>query len=233
MTDPFIAIICGLKSEAAAVRRAVDDDKIRIGVSGANAARAEATAALHCRAGAKAVISIGVSGGLDPALASGDLLIGKEIIAQDGAVYKADGHLTTLVQAMLPPELVLAGALFGADRIVDSAEEKAALYARHHCLAVDMESHGAAKAAAQSGVPFLAIRAVADPASRALPEAALNAVAPDGSTQVLKTLGAALRDPKQFPALISLGADSAKALKTINSQVGRMIDRVFLEICKS
>ena len=91
-----------------------------------------------------------------------------------------------------------------------------------------MESHGAARAAAQNNTPFIAIRAIADPADRALPQAALGAVAPDGSTRVLKTLGAALRDPKQFPGLMKLGADSDAALKTLRRDLSPIFGRFFL-----
>ena len=53
----FIAVICGLKSESAAVSASVDGSKIRIGVSGANAARAEELANEFCADGARAIIS--------------------------------------------------------------------------------------------------------------------------------------------------------------------------------
>lgn len=121
-------------------------------------------------------------------------------------------------------------ALFGADEIVDSTMKKSALFQNHGAAAVDMESHGAARAAARAGAPFLAIRAIADPAGRALPAAALNAVAQDGSTRVMATLGAALRDPKQFPELMKLGGDSSAAAKTLRRSLGPLFERLFLSL---
>ncbi len=246
----FIAVICGLKSEAAAVAASVDTSKIRIGVSGANAQRAEELAREFCTTGAKAIVSVGVSGGLDPALQPGDLVIGKTVYAADGAVFESGGALLAALNATHScenrnPDNISAAnkdpglrgvgqgrftlkTLFGADEIIASAAQKRALFEQYAAAAVDMESHGAARAAHQAGVPFLAIRAIADPADRALPKAALNAVAPDGSTRVFKTLGAALREPRQFPALMKLGSDSATALKTLRSDLGLLFNCLFI-----
>ena len=132
--------------------------------------------------------------------------------------FEVDKHLlATLRDAVSDARVAL---LFGADEIIADTQRKAKLFADTSALAVDMESHAVARAAKAAGVPFLAIRAIADPSDRAMPPAALNAVAADGSTRVLKTLGAAMRDPKQFPALLKLGADSEAALKTLRRDLG-------------
>ncbi|MBT8471994.1 MAG: hypothetical protein KJN99_05275 [Marinicaulis sp.] len=228
MTENFSAIICGLKSEADAVRSAVSGDDIRIYVSGANAVRAEELAQSACADGAKAIISIGVSGGLDPSLKPGQLIIGDEILSDcKGAIFASDPFLLGALRKTQSFEDARVGRLFGADTIIVDAKEKAALFARTRAIAVDMESHGAARAAAEAKIPFVAIRAVADPADRALPKAALGAVAPDGSTLVAKTLGAAMRDPKQFPGLIRLGSDSSKAIATLKRDLPALLRVLF------
>ena len=231
----FIGVICGLKSEAQAVAAAkVDPSKIRIGISGANAARAEEIARGFCNEGASAIISVGVSGGLDPNLKPGDIVIGEKVIADDGSVYASDQYLIRAIHDAYLDfrvekkfEFWIAD-IFGADEIVDSVMKKSALFQNHEAVAVDMESHGAARAAARAGAPFIAIRAIADPADRALPQAALSAVAPDGSTRVMATLSAAMRDPKQFPELMKLGADSAAATKALRGCLGPLFARLFL-----
>ncbi len=212
------------------MRDAVRDKRLRIGVSGANAMRAETIALDFCRDGAHLIVSIGVSGGLDPALTPGDLIIGNEIIADDGAVWECHAYLNGAIRDAALAAGGKIGALFGSDEIIENTSKKSALFHNHGALAVDMESHGAARAAAGVGVPFLAIRAIADPAGRALPPAALNAVAQDGSTRTLATLGAALRDPKQFPALLKLGKDSEEALKTLRRDLGPLFSRLFLSL---
>lgn len=205
-----MAVICGLQSEARAVSAALGDRTVRIEISGADAARAEALAQSACAAGAAAVMSVGVSGGLDPALAPGDLVLGDAVVSDDsGEIFAVDGFLHGALRENLPSARV--GRLFGADAIVATPDRKRTLFENWRAIAVDMESHGAARAAAGAGVPFLAIRAIADPADRALPPAALGAVAPDGSTRVVPTLLAAMARPGQFPALMQLGSDSKKA----------------------
>ncbi|MEO1250926.1 MAG: squalene--hopene cyclase [Pseudomonadota bacterium] len=251
--EKFIGIVCGLKSEKTAVRAVAGRRAIRIGVSGASAARAEEIARRFCHEGAAAILSVGVSGGLDPALKPGALVIGDSVMADSGELFESDRYLMSSIASSFatpyslhpeesrrrvskdkgnraPEDEARVGRLFGADAIIDSAAKKAALFSNHGALAVDMESHGAARAAQEARVPFIAIRAIADPADRALPPAALSAVAPDGSTQVLKTLGAALRDPKQFPALMKLGADSAAATKTLRRELGPIFEKLAAQI---
>lgn len=223
----FIGVICGLKSEAEAVAYAVGKSRIRIGVSGANAQRAEEIARGFCNERASAILSIGVSGGLDPALRPGDLVVGSSVIGDE--LYTSDPYLLSVIRDALQDGTLVA-PLYGADEIVESAAKKAVFYRNHGAVAVDMESHGAARAAARAGVPFLAIRAIADPAGRALPPAALNAVAADGSTRVMATLAVAMRDPKQFPELMKLGADSAAATKTLRRDLGPIFGRLFLSL---
>ena len=224
----FIGVVCGLQSEAKAVRAACEDAHIRIGVSGANAVRAEEIARDFCKKGARMVLSVGVSGGLDPALKPGDLLIGESVRFPSGATYAPDPDLVQALVHGAPG--ARAALLYGSDEIVADASGKALLFNAFGAAAVDMESHAVAKAAMENGATMIAIRAIADPADRAMPPAALNAVAPDGSTRVMKTLGAALRDPKQLPALMKLGADSEAALKTLRRDLGPILKRLFDEL---
>ncbi len=243
----FIGVVCGLKSEADAVRDATKDDKVRIGISGANAARAEGIAKRFCEEGAVAILSVGVSGGLNPSLKPGDLVVTTKVLARvdgeavlvsagmnENKLYEYDSlqyaDSKSFVENAPVIDAVYGRYIWGSDDIIQSADNKHDLFTRTKAIAVDMESHGAARAAAQAGVPFIAIRAIADPADRALPPAVLNAVAPDGSTRMFATLAAAMRDPKQFPELMKLGADSAAALKTLRRDLGLLLGRLFLSL---
>lgn len=215
----FIGVVCGLQSEAAAVRSAYAGDNIRIGVSGANAARAEEIAKAFCGEGACCIISAGVSGGLDPALKPGDLIVADEVVIAEGAKnFKsapsyADEIFDVLKQedggALLGDgQAIERGLVYGSDIIIDSPAHKARLYQQTKACAVDMESHGAARAAISAQIPFLAVRAIADPAQRVLPPAALNAVRADGSTDIWAVLRALVLRPQQLPALSALGVDA-------------------------
>ncbi|MEX0644442.1 MAG: hypothetical protein WD076_03985, partial [Parvularculaceae bacterium] len=155
----FIGVVCGLKSEAAAIRASASGDKVRIAVSGASAERAEKLAHEFCRDGAKAILSVGVSGGLDPMLKSGDLLLGEVVLTRKGEEFAAAGPLLAAL-ARETDEPLRRAALYGADQIVATALAKARIYEQFGAAAVDMESHGAARAARAHGVPFAAIRAI-------------------------------------------------------------------------
>ncbi|MEL6369554.1 MAG: squalene--hopene cyclase [Pseudomonadota bacterium] len=226
----LVGIVCGLKSEAAAVEKAIagadlSRDSFLIGVSGADASRAEDIAEGFVEQGAIALLSVGVSGGLDPALMPGDLVVA-ETVLRTGASDEATGvrldnpksdNLNTLAPD-IPRSLI-----YGSDIIIQSAEEKARLFRETQAVAVDMESHAVAHSAMVHGIPFLAIRAIADPAERALPKAALGAIAADGSTRIAHTLLQITKAPGDFPALLKLGSDSEKANARLRSDLGGLL----------
>jgi len=64
--------------------------------------------------------------------------------------------------------------------IAAAATAKAALHARSGAVAVDLEARSVAGAASRAGLPFLVIRAIADPAEHDLPPAASARLKPDG-----------------------------------------------------
>lgn len=217
----FIGIVCGLKSEAAAVEASlkaagVDASKVRIGVSGANALRAEEIAWGFLNKGAKALVSAGLCGGLDPGLKTGDLVLGERVVSEQGDLVIADKRLAAAADKFSPRHV----AIFGSDEIIDSVEKKQALYRRFAAETVDMESHGAARAAGNSGIPFIAIRVVADAASRVLPKAAFRAVSPSGGVNVLNVLVDCLQQPQQFEQIFALGRDSGAATDVLRRDFG-------------
>jgi len=73
-------------------------------------------------------------------------------------------------------------------------ERKAGLFHTTGAIAVDLESHLVAQAAARAGRPFLILRAIADPASRSLPPAAVNGLDSDGNPALGPHLGVGSRD---------------------------------------
>ena len=89
--------------------------------------------------------------------------------------------------------------------------DKQALAAATGALAVDMESHIAARLAAAHGLPFAALRVICDPAARAIPPAAIAGMREDGGTDLGAILRALLRGPGQLPAMIRLAGDARTA----------------------
>lgn len=225
----FIGIVCGLKSEAVAVTASmkaagIDGKKVRIGVSGANADRAETIAQEFLDEGAKAIISAGLCGGLDPSLKSGDLILGERVVSAQGDIVIADKALSAAADKYSPRHV----AIFGSDEIVDSTDKKKALYHRYAAETVDMESHGAARAAARAKVPFIAIRVVADGHDRTLPKAALRAVTLSGGVNVMNVLIDCLKSPQQFEEIAMLGRDSGAATETLRRDFGGFLGAFLL-----
>jgi hypothetical protein len=78
-----------------------------------------------------------------------------------------------------------------------------------------MESHIAAAYAANAGIPFAALRVISDPAHRALPELAQNAIKPNGDICVRTIVRGVVRNPKSLNALVSTGIDFNRALRSL------------------
>ena len=158
--------------------------------------------------GARAVISFGIAGGLEPGLAPGTPVIGR--LVDDGATgLRSDAGWVERLAERLPQARI--GDLAGVDAMVAGAAAKRALYRSTGALAVDMESHVAARLAARHGVPFVALRIVADPAHRSLPHAATVGLGADGRMDALAVVRALARRPGDIPALVRTALDARAA----------------------
>jgi hypothetical protein len=98
--------------------------------------------------------------------------------------------------------------------VVDAAS-KAALHAATGALAVDMESHIAARVAARHGLPFAVARTISDGADRALPRAAQAGMRPDGGMDVGAVIAQLGRRPWELPALIRTGMEAEAAFRAL------------------
>jgi hypothetical protein len=86
--------------------------------------------------------------------------------------------------------------------------DKQLLHAQTGAAAVDMESHIAARIAAARQVPFVAFRAIIDPADKRLPPAALKGLRADGTADVLEVFRSVIQQPSQLPALVRTALDA-------------------------
>lgn len=164
----------------------------------------------------RAVLSFGIAGGLDPALRPGDVVVATGIVA-DGGRHAADKDLADrLRDRLLGAGLRVTQAdLAGVDAAILAVADKTALRAATQAAAVDMESHVAAAYAARHRLPFAAIRVVCDPAERALPAFAAQALKPDGEADILAVLRALLTGRARPRELVGLARDSSAAFKAL------------------
>ena len=218
-----LGVITGLAAEAKILEAFPSERRPVVAVAGASGARAE-TAALRLLAeGCEAILSFGVAGGLDPALVPGTLVIADAIVAPDGRRIATDPAWRDAVRRALEGSGPLSGgAIAGADAPLLTPEAKRDYAGRTGAVAVDMESHGAAKAAASRRVPFLAIRAVADGASRAIPPWVMDAILPDGGLAPEKIARALLPRPWMVWGLIGLARANGRALGTLSRVAARL-----------
>jgi adenosylhomocysteine nucleosidase len=171
--------------------------------------------------GSLALLSFGIAGGLDPDLHPGALMVPAVVIAPDGSRLETDAPWRGRLMAALAgqstrfPQGVAEGPLAGAAEVVATPADKVRLLERTGAQAVDMESHAVAGAAAAAGLPFLAIRCVADRAGRALPRAVLGGVGPEGWVRVLSVLTGILRSPGELGGVLALARDSRRALSCL------------------
>jgi len=199
----MIIAAVGLERE----RRIVDGHGVEAIAGGGDKARLEAL--LEGRiAKAHGIISIGIAGGLAPGLRPGDWVLADSV---DGT--PTDAAWTGRLAARLPE--ATRGLLIGVDAIVAASTEKAELHRTTGALAVDMESHVAARVARRHRLPFAAARVVCDPAHRMLPPAARVAMKPDGGVDLPAVMRSLLLRPGQLPALIATGWDAERAFGSL------------------
>jgi hopanoid-associated phosphorylase len=160
------------------------------------------------RAGGSGIISIGIAGGLAPGLKPGDWVVASNVVA-DGVRIATDRDWSRRLLGALP-DAVYAD-ISGVDAPVVHRADKRELHVSNGTVAVDMESHIAARIAAVHGVPFAACRVIVDPAERTLPPAALVGLRADGTADALAVLRSLLRQPRQMFALLRVVADMRAA----------------------
>ena len=101
----------------------------------------------------------------------------------------------------------------GAERVIATPEEKAALHRDTGASAVDMET----AVIARSGIPFAVLRAVADTADETLPPAAAEGLDEAGNPAPWRVMRALLRRPGDLPGVVRMGLRSQAALRALRA----------------
>jgi len=194
-------VVVGFSGEAALLPEGVS----RLVAAADPAGLARALAAMPRPA---AILSLGIAGGLDPALRPGALVVARSVIAE--ATWPTDEVWSATIAATIA-QGALRADIAGADRVIATPAEKAALRAATGAVAVDMES----AAVARLGIPFAVLRAVADTADEALPPAAAEGLDEAGNPAPWRVMRALLRRPQDLPGLIRMAWRSRAALAAL------------------
>jgi hopanoid-associated phosphorylase len=172
----------------------------------------------------RGVISFGVAGGLDPSLRSGDVVVATEVMAGDVRWLAGLSLNDDLISGIeLGSRRIVRGGLAGVEEVVVARARKAALRSHTGAAAVDMESHIAAAYATEAGLPFAAVRVISDPADRSLPALAQSAIKPNGDIDLRSILRGVVRNPRTLSALVSMGIDFNRALRSLRGCRGFLL----------
>jgi adenosylhomocysteine nucleosidase len=208
-----IAIVAAMPEEIAPLRARLDrgrlggqEVEIVVTGDGARNARAGANRTL-ASGGVQALVVLGVSGALTPALATADLIVGARVKDEEGRAYAAaPGQVAAIAQATGGrPALVMS-----ARKIADTVEEKmrlarlAEVEVDGRTAVVDLESAAYVAAAEEARVPWVVLRAVSDVAGEALPAILNRSADSSGSVNRGRVLRGLFSDPGALPHLLAL-----------------------------
>ena len=204
MNRSRLGVVTGLQAEARWLKQA----GFMVRAGGGTPEGAALTAQILVDQGAEALLSFGLAGGLQPGLKPGTILVPAQVITPT-TTYDCSPTLLSFLGG------ATTGALLAGQAIAATVAQKAELYQHYKAAAIDLESGAVAQIATRQALPFAVLRAVADPAERRLPPAALIALKDDGSLNIAGLLGSILHRPQQIPALIQIGHDTKAARKTL------------------
>lgn len=185
------------------------------GIGPHNAMRA-AERLLAC--GVARLANWGVAGALDATLAAGDVLIADRIrYTRDDPGFATDADASERLAATLSAALrVRRGTLWSTAQPVATASEKQALAEHSGAIAVDMEAAPVAAVALRAKLPFVAVKAICDPAGRELPAGIVRAL--DGADEgwSLRMVSAiAFGGPTTWHAAYALSRDFRRARRSL------------------
>ena len=169
-----------------------------------------------------AYLQIGYSAALAEDLMPGEIVIGEKIVMSGapGKTYSSDAGLVEA--ACRAAGGCRKGTIFTASHAVALASEKGAIKASYpEAVALDMECYGAAKAAHEEDIPFLAIRAISDTAGEDLP-VDFGRFIRRGKVSVPGLIVHLLGHPEAIMPMVRLGRQSRYASASLAVAVSRV-----------
>jgi hopanoid-associated phosphorylase len=209
------------------------NESLALAYSGAGADNAQTAASLLIKQGVTRLISWGCAAALSPHLQSGNLVLADALITGEGDTLTIDSdwhrHVKTGLERLISTDSskfsLRTGTLLESKTLVAKSADKQRLYQQSKAVALDMESVAIAKIAQQHNLPFLAIRAIADPVTMDLPEAVSVALNSHGDVDIAKLLRFLLTHPAELKGLLTLGRQFNAAKNTLKS-VGKVLPTV-------
>ncbi len=174
------------------------------------------------RDGAAGIASYGLTGGLADGLRIGDWVVGSRITG--GIDHDCDPAWRDAIAARLPGARI--GGFFADGRMIDTVAEKHALGVDHDALAVDMESHIAARVARAHGLPFAIVRIVSDEVDHLLPHAITVSMRPDGGFDRTRMRASLAAEPGQMRDVVQTMAQFLTGFRGLRAGARAMGERL-------
>ena len=219
-----LAIIAALEIEARTLESGAPGPGMRVYVSGPGPSRAGSMARGAIADGAGALLSWGIAGALRSDCECGDVIVPSRLLSASGE-WAADPAWRHRVIAALGGRIAVSDRpLFSSGQVVAGPQARRELAERSGAAAVDMESAAVAEAAAEAGLPCIAIRVIADGVADVLPEGIESLLTADGRTRH-RGLWPLLRRPSRIPPLLVLARRSAEARRVLRELAGILGER--------
>lgn len=228
-------MLTGLEAEARGLARALGLSRIegldflafgrsrmRVAAIGMGGRALEARWAVLVTGGRPArVVSAGVCGGLDPALACGELIVPEHVLGPQGEVLAVSSRLRRSLVDRLD-RVGATGVLATSPEVLGTPGAKADLRARTGAGAVDMESAAIVRLAVAAGAPVLVVRAVSDAAGEVVPRRLAELVSFDGRVRARHALTTLALAPWLLPHALRLGWATRSALAAVASALAAL-----------
>jgi adenosylhomocysteine nucleosidase len=221
--DTKVGVVAALEAEARTLGPAVRrrdgllslGDGALLAISGMGGALAAAAARSLVEAGAGALMSFGLAGGLDPLLSAGTVVLPSEVVSRGGARFlTSTAWREQIERAIGRHRPVAGGVLLTSPQPIDAVADKAAAFRETGAAAVDMESAGVAEVAAAYGLPFIAVRVIVDTAADVLPRAVM-AASRGGHVNIPRLIGGLAAAPLDLIALMRLARAYRAATRSL------------------
>jgi adenosylhomocysteine nucleosidase len=197
-------------------------------IAGMGAKQAQVAAEVLIGENASALLSWGSAGALHSKLSPGNLILPKIVIYPQKGIFSTDDGWHNRLLTRLANQLeVFTDPLAQSLSALKSREEKLYFVKQNQALAVDMESASVAKAAVKASLPFMAIRAIADPLEQNIPASVLRAIDESGRFRPFHLLGSLARRPADFLILNQLRRNFIAARTTLTT-VAQLVGDGFL-----
>jgi adenosylhomocysteine nucleosidase len=172
-------------------------------------------------------ISSGLAGALRADYSIGQVLAANTVVSENPQEDSKLGALPAsgaLISFAVECGATAVSRFYTAERVVARAEEKRFL--GETADAVDMESFEIMSAAADSGVPAVAIRAISDSVDDDMPIDMTDIFTDEGQISMPRVLAQAAKNPQSISGLMRLGRNSKAAAEAVAKFLDRYVSMV-------